>query len=349
MVSVAESLTPATARGAFLAMQIEREREREALTRAKDSDLQDKLEKGATYVRLANARLRSGALIEPVEDNARFYVEAAHQLIADDPALAETERALQKSLLERAASAASAGNAVETERWLANADSAGAQRQEMTTIRRALQDTMIGARASKMASLVQSFTGAMGANRLLQPAGDNAKAHLLAMINTDASHPAVASARQTLGNALLGEFRVALSRGDLNAADTWLNEARGTGFTGDDLKTAEGSLVAAREKAAQGTNIVGEKTLERIEYVAPKFPSAARNRGMTPTSGFVELEFTVMADGSTGNIAVTNSSPRRTFDSAAIAAVSEWRYKPLMREGKAVEQRVAVRIRFADQ
>lgn len=349
MVTVAESLQPATARGAFLTMQIEREREREALTRAKDNDLQDKLEKGATYVRLANARLSSGALIEPSEDNARFYLEAANQLIDGDPRLAETERALQKALLERAAGAAAGGNAVETERWLANADSAGAQRQEMTAIRRALQETVIGARASKMTALTQTFTNAMAANRLLQPAADNAKAHLLAMINTDAGHPAVASARQTLANALLGEFRTALARGDLNAAGTWLNEARGTGFTGEDIKTAESSLVAAREKAAQGSNVVGANALERIEYVAPKFPNTARNRGMTPTSGFVELEFTVMPDGSTGNVVVTNANPRRIFDSAAIAAVSEWRYKPVMRDGKAVEQRVAVRIRFSDQ
>ena len=58
MVAVAETLTPATARGAFLMMQIQREHERLALTRAKDADAQDnKQEKGATYLRLANARL----------------------------------------------------------------------------------------------------------------------------------------------------------------------------------------------------------------------------------------------------------------------------------------------------
>ncbi len=50
MVAVAESLTPATARGAFLMMQIESEHERTALTRAKDTDAQDRLEKGATYL-----------------------------------------------------------------------------------------------------------------------------------------------------------------------------------------------------------------------------------------------------------------------------------------------------------
>ncbi len=346
MVTVAESLTPATARGAFVMMQIEREHERAALTRAKDSDAQDKQEKGATYLRLAQARLRSGALIEPSEDNARFYLEAASQIISDDPALADTQRMLQRALLDRASTAASEGNGAETERWLANADSAGAARADMAAIRRALSDTQIGARAGKMTALTQSFTNALGASRLVQPAGDNAKAHLLAMINTDGGHPAVTSARQGLGNAFLGEFRGALARGDLAASDTWLNEARTIGFSGNDLKTAEGELAAAREKAAQRTAVVGEKGLDRIEYVAPKFPAATRNRGI---SGWVELEFTLLADGSTADVVVTNSSPRRTFDNSAITAVSQWRYRPVMRDGKSVEQRVAVRIRFADQ
>jgi len=345
MVAVAETLTPATARGAFLMMQIEREREREALNRSKDSDAQDKLEKGATYLRLAQARLRSGALIEPSEDNARFYLEAASQLIADDPTLADTRRGLQRALLDRASAAATLGNAAETERWLANADDAGATRADLSAIRRSLKDTEIGARASKMTALTQSFTNALAANRLVQPAADCAKTHLLAMINTDGGHPSVVTARQSLGNAYLGEFRGAIARGDLNAADTWLNEARTIGFGGNDIKTAEGELAGAREKAAQRT-VVGEKTLERLEYVAPKFPAATRNRGI---SGWVELEFTVLADGSTGDVVVTNSSPRKTFDSSAVTAVSQWRYRPVMRDGKPVEPRVAVRIRFADQ
>jgi hypothetical protein len=125
MVDVAETLTPATARGAFLMMQIEMERERATLTRTKDGT-PDQQEKSATYLRLANARLRSGALIEPSGDNARFYLEAARQMRPDDPALQETSRALQKVLLDRASGAADAGNAAETERWLANADGAGA-------------------------------------------------------------------------------------------------------------------------------------------------------------------------------------------------------------------------------
>ena len=100
MVAVAETLTPATARGAFLMMQIEMEQERAALTAKRDSGAQDALERGATYLRLANSRLRSGALIEPPQDNARFYLAAARQVVPDDPAVDETTRLLQKELGE---------------------------------------------------------------------------------------------------------------------------------------------------------------------------------------------------------------------------------------------------------
>jgi TonB family protein len=346
MVSVAESLTPATARGAFLMMQIEMERERATLARTNDSAAQDKQEKSDGYLRLANARLRSGALIEPSGDNARFYLEAARQLVPDSAGLQEASRALQVQLLNHAANAAAQGNAADTERWLANADGAGAARQEMTAIRRALQDTLIGARAERMNTLSRSFSASLAANRLLQPADDNAKAHFLAMINTDASSAPVISARQSLAAAYLTEARNALTRNDLPSADGWLAEAHTIGYSGDDLATLEKQLGDARTVLPQRSPVVGANSLQRLYYAPPKFPAAARNRGM---SGWVEMEFTVRADGSTGDIVVTNSSPRRTFDNAAMLAVAEWRYKPMVRDGKPVEQRAAVRIRFSDE
>jgi TonB family protein len=346
MVSVAESLTPATARGAFLMMQIEMERERTSLARTNDNAAQDKQEKGENYLRLANTRLRSGALIEPPGDNARFYLEAARQLLPDGPGLQESSRGLQSQLLARAADAAGAGNAADTERWLANADGAGAPRQEMTTIRRALQDNLISVRAGRMSALSRSFNAALAAGHLLQPADDNAKAHFLALLNTDASSGPVISARQSLSAAYLKEARSALARSDLRSADGWLAETRTIGFNGDELAALEKQLGDARVQGEQRSLVVGANSLQRLEYVPPKFPAATRNRGVT---GWVELEFTVRQDGSTGDIVVTNSSPRRTFDNAAALAVAQWRYKPMVRDGKAVEQRAAVRIRFSDQ
>jgi TonB family protein len=346
MVAVAESLTPATARGAFLMMQIEMEQERAALTAKRDSDAQDRLERGATYLRLAASRLRSGALIEPAQDNARFYLEAARQTVPDDPALPETTRSLQKELLTRASAAAAAGNAAETERWLANADSAGAGRADIAAVRRMLQEALIGVRTDKVATLTQSFNAALAAKKLLQPTEGSAKQLLLALINTEAGNPAVATARQGLGQAYLRELRGALARGDIVAADAWLLEAHTIAFASADLNAAEGELDGARARAAQRSSVVGANSLARVEYVAPKFPSSTRNREQ---NGWVELEFTVRPDGSTGDIVVTNSYPRKLFDSSAVRAVSQWRYKPVMIGGKPVDQRAAVRIRFSNE
>jgi TonB family protein len=346
MVAVAETLTPATARGAFLMMQIEMEHERAALTRTREPGEKTNQERGATYLRIALTRIKSGALIEPSEDNARFYLEAARQVAPEDPVLPEVTRALQKEMLAHASTAAGAGNAAETERWLANADGAGAPRAEMANIRRSLQDTLIGARATKMSSLAQSFTTALTGNLLLLPNDGSAKFYLLELIKTDSGSPATVGARNNLGSAYLGQMRAALTRGDLRDADRWLNEARTISFVSDDLNAAAAELAAGRDQASQTGDVVGANSLQRLEYVAPKFPASTRNRNM---SGWVELEFTVKADGSTADIAVTNASPRKTFDNSAMNAVREWRYKPVIRDGKAIDQRVTVRIRFSDQ
>jgi outer membrane biosynthesis protein TonB len=34
------------------------------------------------------------------------------------------------------------------------------------------------------------------------------------------------------------------------------------------------------------------------------------------------------------------------FDQAAVGALSQWRYKPVLRDAKPAEQRVRIRIRF---
>src|SRR5882672_1395176 len=201
----------------------------------------------------------------------------------------------------------------------------------MANIRRALQDTLIGARASKVDALARSFTNALSANQLLQPADGSAKFFLLELIRTDSGNPAVTSARQSLGAAYLKQMRSALTMSNVHDADAWLNEAHTIGFAGDDLAAAETELAALRDRPVQQPPVVGAGTLQRTKYVAPKFPVALRNHA---ESGWVELEFTVTEDGSTADIVVTNSSPRRTFDSSAISAVREWRYQPLVRDGK---------------
>ena len=84
--------------------------------------------------------------------------------------------------------------------------------------------------------------------------------------------------------------------------------------------------------------------MKRTRYVEPVYPRAARDAG---TSGWVDLEFIVRPDGSIGNARVVNSAPAEIFDRAALDAIAKWRFEPVVRDGKPVDQRTRLRLRFA--
>jgi protein TonB len=101
---------------------------------------------------------------------------------------------------------------------------------------------------------------------------------------------------------------------------------------------------AAAEPTAPANNLVNASTLERLKYVEPEYPFQARKQG---TSGWVDLAFDVQVDGSVNDVAVLAAEPKNTFESAAIAAVRKWRYRPAQHDGRPVVRRAQLRIRFA--
>ncbi len=81
-----------------------------------------------------------------------------------------------------------------------------------------------------------------------------------------------------------------------------------------------------------------------VRYSPPSFPVVARERGIT---GWVEIQFTVKTDGSVDDINVVGAQPVGVFEQAALDAARKWRYKPVERDGRAVEQQARLRLRFA--
>jgi len=78
--------------------------------------------------------------------------------------------------------------------------------------------------------------------------------------------------------------------------------------------------------------------------IQPDYPIQARQKGI---EGWVDVVFTVGADGSVRNPVVVNAQPKRIFDRAAVQAVKGWKYNPKIEDGKPVERRgIKVRIRF---
>ncbi len=74
--------------------------------------------------------------------------------------------------------------------------------------------------------------------------------------------------------------------------------------------------------------------IQPVHLVPPQYPPAAyrRNEG-----GSVTVSFLVDPNGHTSHINVVYSEPRHTFDTAAMNAVREWRFKPINKPTKVVQ------------
>lgn len=85
------------------------------------------------------------------------------------------------------------------------------------------------------------------------------------------------------------------------------------------------------------------RDVEVIAPAAPSYPTkAARNR----EEGWVEVEFTVTADGNVVNASVAASNPPRTFDREAVRSIQETKFRPRLENGVPVDSTVRRRIEF---
>jgi protein TonB len=80
-----------------------------------------------------------------------------------------------------------------------------------------------------------------------------------------------------------------------------------------------------------------------IRQVNPRYPTAAMRANQ---EGWVDVEMTVGADGTVGNVSVVDAQPKHIFDRSAIDAVSKWEFKPATRNGEAMPVTLRRRLQF---
>ncbi len=80
-----------------------------------------------------------------------------------------------------------------------------------------------------------------------------------------------------------------------------------------------------------------------VRNSVPRYPANALRAGQ---EGWVDLTFTVTADGSVTNVKVADSQPRHVFDRAAIDAVNRWRFDPALKDGQPVAADLERRVEF---
>lgn len=99
-------------------------------------------------------------------------------------------------------------------------------------------------------------------------------------------------------------------------------------------------VTADAATAVEPASVTAAKLVKRV---APEYPPSAADRG---TEGYVLVEFTVAPDGRVIDPVIIESSPRRTFDSAARDAVRRWKYEPARQGDAAIASTARVRLEF---
>jgi protein TonB len=91
------------------------------------------------------------------------------------------------------------------------------------------------------------------------------------------------------------------------------------------------------------TAALPDADLEQLTATEPVYPPAALRHRI---EGWVEVDFTVTESGGVRDIEVIDAEPRGVFDEAATAAVRQWRFRPRVANGRPVQQRSTVTLRF---
>jgi TonB family protein len=304
-------------------------------------------ERVSDYLRKSADRMRRGQLIDPSQDNARFYIESALAIAPNDGDVKQAERQLGDRLVGEARKALTAGNADQADRWIQAAADSGISRDDISAMTREEQRVRTAAKADAMARLALLFNQRLSQGRVVDPAGDSAKYYMTQLVQSDATHPSTVLARQTFAARTLDEARGAAQKQDFATARRWLSEAHDAGADEATVADVNRDIASAQSATKQtAPQSVSAVPLQRTRYVEPDFPTAARNRGL---SGWVDVQFLVKADGTTANVSIVGAQPVGVFEQSAMDAVRKWHYRPLVRNGQTVDDVITVRVRFALQ
>jgi TonB family protein len=377
-IEAARSVRPNNVRLAFLSAQLSKERERRYVALAREAAAKGNPDRARTLMERAaqeqaapsavvagarkeldmarredsvenllvraNARLKQDRLVAPANDSARSYIEAALAADPNSVPAQQAKRALADQLLARARQATSGRDIAAATAWLAHAEAMGADRAALRTAQRNLLNLrQATARAVEVNRLTGLLNERIQQNRFIEPAGDNAKAYWQGLRTLDASNAVLQPALQAIGLGLVRQSRQSLQDRKLDDAARALTEARDLGYTSSELGALDAEIVAARERASFMADIVQAGQVAREKEIAPRYPTSAQRKGI---EGWVDLEFTIAADGTVKELAVRAAQPNGVFEEAARRAVTQWIYRPVMRNGQAVNQRARLRVRF---
>ena len=198
-------------------------------------------------------------------------------------------------------------------------------------------------KAGRGNDLMRSARQSIAQDRLIEPENDNAQYYLLALRKLDPQYAGLADLTDDLGGRLIAKGRASVNAQQYEAARGWLDHAAAVGYVSPQADAVRHDLEVVLARQAFMADVISANQLTLVKSVQPRYPLKAEESSV---EGWVELDFTVTDTGAVQDVTVDAAAPPGAFEAAATTALSQWRYKPLMRDAKAVATRARIRIRF---
>ena len=335
-------------------------RDAAALEQAQRNAMGARADQLGVYLQLARKRLASGAVVDPADDNARSYLASALALAPDDADVHALSVTLGEALIAQFHHALAAGDLADAQRWLQACSDYRIGAATLTELSTQLkQGQAKQTQTEALSRLQREFNQRLAAEALIEPADDSALSKYRSLKSMDAGNAALPAMERSLREAIAAAAQARLAHDDASGAGQLLSAAQAAGLDGEEIAAAARSLDHSRSvasvppqqtasapaiaTAATPPAWVSESTLNRVHFVAPVYPDYAITKGIT---GWVDLEFSVTADGSVKNIVVLAAEPAGVFEPAARTALGHCRYSPITHDGVAITQRSRIRVRF---
>jgi TonB family protein len=342
-IKLAKSIEPTHPRIAVLEAQLSKEADRTQTAQQEQARADAASQKLASLIKLGNERVSQDRLIEPTGDSARYYFTTARELDGSSTQLQQGLRSLANKMLQKSSLAATRGDLTEAEQWLTQARGLGVSGVDFAKAERDLKNGQRAksGEAERLAGLARER---LATGQLLAPEADSALFYAQALKSQYPSYGGLAAVTDSLRAQLLTGAEEAAVRKDVSTAQRMLEEARTLGASGASLEAATAAVNKAKRKADALAKPAAVRDDMVVKSVTPEYPPKAQRRQI---EGYVDLHFTVNESGEVGDISVAKAEPADMFEEAAMRALRKWKFKPLMIDGEAASQRLALRMRFA--
>jgi protein TonB len=295
----------------------------------------------AGLIKLIDTRLLQDKVTEPHNDSAAYYLGRARAAGAGAAELQGQIQEVSKRVTVAVHSAIDQRRFSDADRLLADLRTAGAPSASIA----ALLHDLAAARGQAAAAppetpqyldLAQSR---LAQGKVTAPDNDSALYYVNQLRASDPKNAGLPRIAGQVQEQILAQARTALDASQTAKAETLLQLATGLGASAD-LEALNQWLLQLQ----QGTTPeVTEATLTRVRGIELDYPLDARKKNI---EGWVDLSYTVTAEGKVTQVKVLKASPAGVFDSAAARAMVRVRYTPMLQGGKPIAVTTKLRLTF---